>query len=221
MKAKTKSTRPPRIGAAGRKTAVGELGGIKAIIRAIDANPLQVTGRHCRCHRRLPHHRHLHFTSSTIPALQPSVAADAIKALHAIFVVQPPPTAAAAGFGGAKQAEYDARLEKAIRHEADVKHALLHTHGGECPRFHHLHHPHLHYLLLHFLLHHHLHLLASGIDAIEHIVGAMWRAKGDENLTSIVTEGKKALAAIIGKDTELKTIAVNAGAEDGWLPADA
>ena len=46
----------------------------------------------------------------------------------------------------------------------------------------------------------------------------MWRAKGDEQLTSIVTEGKKALAAIIGKDTELKTIAVNAGAEDGWLP---
>ena len=61
---------------------------------------------------------------------------------------------------------------------------------------------------------------ASGVDAIEHIVGAMWRAKGDETLTSIVTEGKKALAAIIGKDTELKTIAVNAGAEDGWLPAD-
>ena len=48
-----------------------------------------------------------------------------------------------------------------------------------------------------------------------------WRAKGDENLTSIVTEGKKALAAIIGKDTELKTIAVNAGAEDGWLLDDA
>ena len=42
--------------------------------------------------------------------------------------------------------------------------------------------------------------------------------EGDETLTSIVTEGKKALAAIIGKDTELKTIAVNAGAEDGWLP---
>ena len=62
---------------------------------------------------------------------------------------------------------------------------------------------------------------ASGVDAIEHIVGAMWRAKGDENLTSIVTEGKKALAAIIGKDAELKTIAVNAGAEDGWLPDDA
>ena len=37
----------------------------------------------------------------------------------------------------------------------------------------------------------------------------------------IVTDWKKALAAIIGKDTELKTIAVNAGAEDGWLPADA
>ena len=48
----------------------------------------------------------------------------------------------------------------------------------------------------------------------------MWRAKGDEQLTSIVTEGKKALAAIIGKDAELKTIAINAGAEDGWLPAD-
>ena len=48
----------------------------------------------------------------------------------------------------------------------------------------------------------------------------MWRAKGDETLTSIVTEGKKALAAIIGKDAELKTIAVNAGAEDGWLPAN-
>ena len=60
--------------------------------------------------------------------------------------------------------------------------------------------------------------LHGGVDAIEHIVGAMWRAKGDEQLTSIVTEGKKALAAIIGKDTELKTIAVNAGAEDGWLP---
>ena len=37
----------------------------------------------------------------------------------------------------------------------------------------------------------------------------------------IVTDWKKALAAIIGKDTELKTIAVNAGAEDGWLPAGA
>ena len=189
------------------QTAAGELGGIKA------SAPTRTRCRHAPPpplpHRRLPHHRRLHSPPPPSP-LQPSVAAEALK---------PSTRSSSCRCRRCRrrrrrrpEAEHDARLEKAIRHEADVKHALLHTHGGDWAAT----TTSTTSTSTSASTSSTTSSSASGVDAIEHIVGAMWRAKGDEQFTSIVTE-EKALAAIIGKDTELKTIAINAGAEDGWL----